>query len=456
MVTLLWLDGRLNSLTLVFDFIKHHSPSTDHPPFKQEPALLAGKSTNSLNMSSQPHLQIFDPNQITHEEEFNFPLFSLLPKELRLKIWRHTLQRQRIIRLRLLNQRGKTAIQADENPESTSNGERYFTIVDGTQLLSKLLRVNKESREEALMFHRVHLPCRFTGGAMRDGSNGHGTLHFNPEWDFLYIGAEWPAKDTLVTFLYHLKTIHDPRHVGLLNLAVDGNGLSGSNLYGLQSSDLDSEVRSAFVETLSQLREVWFVSTPVVGRQINGILSGFGTSETLFNRSFPIMTTPPTFDRLQRDPRPITQDLEKTTGLARSRDVIFLWLRLLKKWCTSSPKIEYRFLLAFDPTMGGNQITDRRSAMSWLQKEDNQWNGRAPDDGFLKNRTVKWPIGAEDEKYKNEDLENTVRPAFGFWLFPVEALGPIDGEGLSENLGSRPDFVNMTEYWPELALSSLP
>ena len=410
-------------------------------------------------MSSQPHLQIFNSRQAAHNEESNFPLFPLLPKELRLKIWRHTLQRWRIIRLFLNNQRGQTATQAGENPESTSNGERYFTVVAGSQLLSKLLRVNRESREGAWMFYRVHLPCRFTGGATREGPTGHGTLQFNPDWDFLHLSAEWPAKDTLVDFLYRLKTIHDPRHIGLLNLAVDGNGLNGNDLYGLQSSDLNSEVRSAFVETLTQLREVWFVSTPLVGRQILGALSGLGTSETIFNRSLPIMTMSSAFERLHRDPRLIAQDLKNLTGLANSRDVVQLWLQLLKKWRTSPPGIEYRFLLAFNPTMGGDQISDRTSAKTWLQKEDDQWNGRAPDDGFLKNKEVKWPVGAEDEKYRNEDLERAVRPAFGFWLFPVDALGPIDDKGLLEDEGSRPrgkTFLNMTEHSPELALSSLP
>ena len=410
-------------------------------------------------MSSQPHLQIFNSSQATHNEESHFPLFSLLPKELRLKIWRHSLQRWCIIHLFLNNQRGQTATQAGENPKSTSNGERYFTIVDGSRLFSKLLRVNRESREEALMFYRVHLPCRFTGGATRERPTGHGTLHFNPEWDFLHINAEWPAKDTLLDFLYHLKTIHDPRHIGLLNLAVDGNGLNGNDLYGLQSSDLESEVRSAFVETLTQLREVWFVSTPRVGRQILGALNGLGTSETMFNRSLPIMTMPPTFERLHRDPRPIAQDLRTLTGLAGSRDVVQLWLQLLKKWRTSPPGIEYRFLLAFDPTIGGDQISDRTGAKTWLQKEDDQWNGCAPDDGFLKDKEVKWPVGAEDEKYSNEDLERAVRPAFGFWLFPAEALGPIDKKGLLEDEGSRTKeetFSNMIEHWPELALSSLP
>lgn len=240
---------------------------------------------------------------------------------------------------------------------------------------------------------------------------------------------------------------------------MDGNGLNANDLYGLQSSDLDLEVKLAFVETLTQLREVWFVSTPRVGRQIVGVLSGLGTSEAMFNRSLPIMTTSPTFECLPRDPRPIAQDLKTLTGLADLRDVAQLWLQLLRKWRASPYGIEYRFLLAFDPTLGGDQISDRTSAKTWLQKEDDQWNGRAPDDGFLKNKGVKWPVGAEDEKYRNEDLKIAVRSAFGFWLFPVEALGPIDEKGLLEDEGSRSrrkTFLNMTEHWPELALSSLP
>lgn len=410
-----------------------------------------------LKMTSQPHLRTLNSSQPAHHEKLKFPLFPLLPKELRLKIWRHTLQRGRIIHLCLNNQRGQTATQAGENPESTRNGERYFTIVNGSHLLSKLLRVNKESREEALMFFRVHIPCSFR--ATKKGPMGHGTLHINPEWDFLHISAEWPPKDTLVGFLYHLKTIHDPRHVGLLNLAVDRNGLNGFCLYELLSSDLDSEVWSAFVETLTQLREVWFVSNPRAGRQIVGPLSGLPTCETMFNRSLPIMTMVPMFERLHRDPRAIAQDLKALTGLAGLRDVIELWLQLLKQWRIVPLGIEYRFLLAFDPTMAGDQISDHTSAKTWLQKDDDQWNGRAPDDGFLKGKEVKWPVGAENEKYINEDLEKAVRPAFGFWLFPVEALGPIDEERLCSDQQSRPRgkaFLDMTEYWPELALASLP
>ncbi|KAM0793989.1 hypothetical protein BDR22DRAFT_877317 [Usnea florida] len=412
-------------------------------------------------MTSQPHLQPINSCSSTHHESSTFHLFATLPKELRTKIWRYALRRQRIIGIHINNQRGKSASEAGENPNSVENGELYFTVVDGSQVLSKFLRVDQESREEALKLYRVHLPCRFTGGTSKERPSTHGTLRINPEWDILYVNAEWPAKDTLIAFIHRLKTVYDPRHVGLLNLAIAINGLTGNDIIGVNPSDIKSDTRSAFVETLTQLREVWFVSTPLVGRQITGPLSGFGTAGALFNRAFPILSTPPTFERLPRDPRSISKDLEKTYGLASSRDALDYWLRLLKKWQISPPKVMYRFFLAFDPSIvRGTNISDQVSAKVWLQKQEDQWNGKGPRDTFLpEDVEAKWPVGAHDEKYRNEDLENAVRPAFGFWLFPVEALGRIGKDGLLAEEERRPRgemFRDMTEHWPELGLSMLP
>ena len=411
-------------------------------------------------MASQPYLQPINFTQFTHHQALTFPLFTALPKELRTKIWRYALRRQRIIHLQINNQRGKTASEAAENPDSVKNGELYFTVVGGGQLLSKFFHVNKESREEVSKFYRVHLPCRFVSGTIQEGSASHGTLYLNPEWDILYISAEWPAKGTLIAFIYRLKTIYDPRHVGLLKLAIDGNGLTGNDINGVQPLEVKSEIRSAFMETLTQLREVWIVSTPVVGRQIVGPLSGFGTAGAIFNRAFPILSTSPTFERLPRDPRSISKDLENTSGLGSSRDALQYWLRLLKKWQISPQKLTYRFFLAFDPRMTEGNISDQVSAKAWLQKQEDQWNGQGPSDGFLpKDVKAKWPVGAHDERYRNEDLENAVRPAFGFWLFPLEALGRIGEDGLLVDGETRPRgemFKDMREHWPELGLLSLP
>ena len=434
-------------------------------------------------MSSQPHLQIFTSGPITHKGDSNFPLFSLLPQELRLKIWRHGLERQRIIKVHLERQTEQTAHQAAESTGSASKRERYCAVVDGYQVLTKLLRVNSESREAALEFYRVHLPCTLTGGSTGEGTTRPGILHFNPEYDFLHISSKSPVKDTLVDFLYHLKTTHDPRRVGLLNLAVELNDLKGNDLGNLKSSDLDPRVRTAFVETLTQLREVFFVSKPRAGRQILGYQSGIPTSETIFNRSFPILAMAPTFERLHRDPRPIAQDLRQVfVGTFDPRHMLHLWRQLLKKWGVSPPQIEYRFYLAFTPIGQDDQIYDHGSAKGWLQKEDDEW--RKPwEDGpaessqdqdqeqekadepfsgfssFFQKANKRWPVGAASEKFQNEDPEKAVKPAFGFWLFPVDALGALPEKGFSEDEGFQPkpkQLLDMTGHWPELALLNLP
>ena len=157
-------------------------------------------------MSSLPHLQIFTSDHATSNRESCFCLFSQLPKEVRLKIWRHSLQRQRIIHVRLNGPTEQTAAQAAETGSSTHKSECYRgAIVDGYQVLSKLLRVNSESREAALGFYRVHLPCILKRGSIFEETKAPGFLYFNPEYDFLHISPEPPVKDTLVNFLYHLK-----------------------------------------------------------------------------------------------------------------------------------------------------------------------------------------------------------------------------------------------------------
>lgn len=54
--------------------------------------------------SSPPHLQIFNSIQNTKNEDSCFLPFQTLPIELRLKIWRHSLERERIIKVSFENE----------------------------------------------------------------------------------------------------------------------------------------------------------------------------------------------------------------------------------------------------------------------------------------------------------------------------------------------------------------
>jgi hypothetical protein len=78
----------------------------------------------------------------------------------------------------------------------------------------------------------------------------------------------------------------------------------------LEPSHLDPGVRAAIVESLTHLREVFFVSKPRTGRQVLNLVAIQMGCGTLLNRSFPIMAQTPTFERLYRDPCPIAEDLK--------------------------------------------------------------------------------------------------------------------------------------------------
>jgi hypothetical protein len=59
-----------------------------------------------------------------------------------------------------------------------------------------------------------------------------------------------------------------------------------------------------------------------------------------------------------------------------------------------------------------------------------------------------------------ENLDNVTKPAFGFWLFPLEAFGPMTADGLSPDYEAKPDMKagkpkDLSPYWPKLALSDL-
>ena len=98
---------------------------------------------------------------------------------------------------------------------------KYFVVLSECQVISKLFRVNSESRNTALRCYRVHLPCHYKA---KGRVEVNGTLHFNPELNTLEIrGTEHFAH------FAHDLWAHDRRSVGFLNIALEvthkGHGL---------------------------------------------------------------------------------------------------------------------------------------------------------------------------------------------------------------------------------------
>ncbi|OIW30034.1 hypothetical protein CONLIGDRAFT_680825 [Coniochaeta ligniaria NRRL 30616] len=188
-----------------------------------------------------------------------FERFPLLPAELRLHIWSMALQRQRLIRLNV--------VARIPSPAAAAQG--YSVYADGCKLYSKLMRVNCESRQAALAFYRIPLPCTFSMVPRSRASRARPpteTLYLNPDFDCLEINATDPIQETFVKFLRDLKTVYDPLHVGLLNLAV---GMYTLCLWDTRRRpepiEIDDDDRVAFTATLAQLREVFFVLAPPAG-----------------------------------------------------------------------------------------------------------------------------------------------------------------------------------------------
>ncbi|KAI0835897.1 hypothetical protein F5Y06DRAFT_274702 [Hypoxylon sp. FL0890] len=391
-------------------------------------------------MASPPHARIFTSADAAPTPPLKtFGLFPSLPPELRVKIWRVALERQRIIKVRLRNRLlmdGLLARQGDAGLK-TRKGERYSAVVDGYGTLSKLFRVSRESRDAALAFYRVHIPCWLVKGATRDDAMKPGTLYFNPEYDFLYVNTD---TGHIAELFHDLKTIHDPRGVGLLNLAVDRGSLTGGfGLCTIDLSALNPLVKSSFTETLTQLREVFFVQVQRTGRHVFGYRSGALTPENQMNLSFPIFTMGPGFDRLDRDPRPIEQDLAKVFVNVDPRPMLHAWGRLFYNYFGGRviPETEYRVLLTFAPF--SCDIYDYRDALTWLRREEDDW--------------VKETSGNGKSQYvPGEGPEGVVETAFGFWLFPVDAFGPLPQNPNDRFRAERPRNPDLGEYWPELGL----
>ncbi|CAI6340689.1 unnamed protein product [Periconia digitata] len=346
-----------------------------------------------MKSTNQPHLQPINFDEHPKDDAHSiFALFPLLPKELRVKIWRHAMERNRMFRLNLVPKREIMELRfpidkpGPPNADALSLIERYESrfevFVFGRQLLSKLLRVNRESRDEAMRLYRIHIPCTFVDKKNTE-TKSH-TLYFNPDLDY--------------------------------------------DMDQMDPSNLNENVRTTLQNVLKGLREVLFLSTTMFGRQILSWRSAIGYNGYLYNRSFPIPAYIPTFKHFPVDPRAVGDDLRKTVvgNSDYDRRSIENWQKILVKFGISAPQIKYKLLLRQEPLDYGI-VVDRKGAEQWIQKEKERWRTHSEGrDGDIA-------------------IEEMVRPAFGFWIFPLDA---IDSPAVDQP--SHVPMLDLSSYRPEL------
>ncbi|KAI1094088.1 hypothetical protein F5B19DRAFT_490832 [Rostrohypoxylon terebratum] len=312
-----------------------------------------------------------------------FTLFSLLPPELRLKIWGFAFIRPRII---------KTSI---------------YSLVDPYQTVNEITHVNREARYAAWDYYRVIIPCWYVTGIPFAQVITPQPLFFNPEHDFLEIENKSSAIDDTLAFIYHLKTLHDPDGFGLLNLAVKHMTLR--QIRDFNPLSVRPLVRNTLTEFLSQLREVFFI-----------------TSELRLYQSWNPNRTPEGPEswcpEVPGDRSYLKMALRDKVGFTQGNTaMVETWVEILQKFFPSPQHIAVRKQM---------RVLLRRAKFT----------------DYCDRKVI--------ERWANEELELSgaverpnhapgVKPVLGFWLFPLRFF-------------FYPEDSEWEDIRPELGLIDLP
>ncbi|KAI0102478.1 hypothetical protein GGR51DRAFT_562651 [Nemania sp. FL0031] len=198
-------------------------------------------------MTSQPDHQTTTGDPVASTSA-TFLLFPALPPELRVQIWRLTL-RPRIINLHLHPRQATNYILKKKwlTRPRESRDDRFEVVIDSYRAISKLFRVNKESRYEAQLFYERRLPCWFVGVS---NELEPGILYYKLNHDSFYItphalfAREYPLTPT------HLL----PADRELCHDALEGFIMTPRRIKKLAARNSDFTV--VLRETLLQFREM--------------------------------------------------------------------------------------------------------------------------------------------------------------------------------------------------------
>jgi hypothetical protein len=388
-------------------------------------------------------------------QETIFHPFPRLPLEIRSIIWQNACQRERIVTITLTTT--KTVATLGERSD-------FYVAVDANdnlQLPSELCIVNREAREAAIKFYRVRIPCTFISGIRETPPTCQrqkpGTIQLNPEYDILDIhhGDKEPAC-FVMEFLHDLKVTYDPKRVGALNLAVNTENVE---LYVPKTNLFHVGCIAAFVETIQQLQEVYFMH--LIRK----------SPYHVFNRSLPTMPRVPFFERLDRDSRPVAKYIEWLASHLESewvdpRSIYNTWAHSLSLWdVRPSPQTQHVHLFAFN-----SNVNSRASAIRFAQDKHAELTD-TPQKKYMGNGLRNFD--GEEKDLQDRKSAMAVKLAFGFWLLPQHTISLFDDDG--NPIVDDPSYIAdtwmipiidgflswhikgaATSRWPALALSVLP
>lgn len=417
---------------------------------------------NQTTMASDRHLEIINPSSGEGPKGVFGP-FLKLPPELQLAIWNLVLKRNRLLEIEIRSladldseheEGSPLPCTAARSPYEISSGTGYGIVVRGVQLNSVLFLVSRGVRRLALEFYRVHLPClALAHDEYSREPPVQKLLYFNPEHDYVRPYSNSYDAPLAMDFIHDLK-VHDPRHVGLVNMPM---GLGDLEHYHRLADGDDVHRKAVLADTISHLREVIWLADSAYGRGINGPMDGFQGFFDMngvgirFNHAMPIRPLNVAFDLLDKDPRPIGPELEFVATCSGNPQRYHIPWRDLMRRCKinglndNQREPRTRVLFSYTAYPYGDQIVDSKSAKRFVKKEEESWlDSQHKWDWVVIKHASKMPIE------EPEELARATRPAIGFWLFPAEALGPTDGDMLKMKI-----VFDLRKHWPQLALSDL-
>ncbi|KAF5623963.1 uncharacterized protein FTJAE_10510 [Fusarium tjaetaba] len=382
---------------------------------------------DAVSSSSDAEVQILNPAILRSTR--SFPKFNKLPPEVRDKIWIHSLAHERILKVYSAGCRVELR-------------ERVA--------LSKLFVTTLESRAAAKKFYRVHIPCKY----VHMTNTYDGILYFNPELDIIHVFG-WAYFPELAHHIWKL----DPLHVGVVNLALQTYG-SCCNYYHFDSSFKTDCELDKIKAAIQRLKRFIFVCHGVYEAE---------TCQYRENRRRPPRAIPschfvpvkphvPAFQTMEQEPRAVGDFLDGVDRLEimTVRSEATDWFNHLEEWgIDNDPAVLYQIMMSYpdcDPE------TFVRESACWAHDPSDQPSGRStPDSTLTKSVEAVYHRGdaiafagdemegrkrildqlLEDESEVNdEEVEKLSRrdvtPAFGFWLFPLDVLPPINFTANSE------------------------
>ncbi|GKT42441.1 uncharacterized protein ColSpa_02622 [Colletotrichum spaethianum] len=429
----------------------------------------------------RPHLELFNP-ALPPTGHGSFTVFPQLPAEIRLLIWKHALQRHRMVHVILEKQVKKGNGNEAKTAERYSllngldrpiSGNHYNVVVVTRHALlpENIMVVNKEARETVLAFYAVRIPCHLkpsveTKSKVRPKRS---ILRLNMDWDYVRVSAE-NAPLLFFDFLHDLRA-YDPQGSGLRHLVIEDNYFRIAEMASPMSANLDTRALAAFRATLTKLKTIWFKNTPPYGRTLD-VLTWMRVN--VFNYGFPVFPTFTFFDPPLPDPRDVSRDLQKIGGsVCDWRERPLGWRMMLRKLgirpedVEGNPDIDVRMMIAMDRE---KDIRTRGDAARVLHEEDFNWlrlqwwfrGWDFPQPGGGGDRPAGCFATASGLRPTLPDLDGpevlaaAPRPALGFWLFPVEAFGEIS-EDKHASLWTRPKGIfDLSSHWPDLAMVDVP